>query len=592
MQKTQTFILLVLLSLGQTAFGNSTKQSLSWNIKHTSWSPEHYKLYEEFISTIGNSKEKSVCHTTNDCLKSPIANPLYSSKNPRGLKNIFSDCADLPFILMAYFSWMNELPFTYPVAVQVKNRKVMALQKELAVAKLGLKRLENTPYYYSKKALKKERKRLYKSIKKINKKIRKARRKRGWFFRPEDVRYSAEGNMLVRKKIVKQGDSINNILDSIVISTSTATYRINPTDHQSGPIMSDFYSPKLDRSTIRPGTVLYDSNGHIAVVYKVEKNGRIKLIDAHPDNSLTSISFGKKFARSHPSHGAGFINWRPFDYNQGEFTHTPNDQIDDFSMVQYLGTTSVSQNEWTKAKYFKDGEEMDYYTFLRASLSLGELKYYPLKEYSEILKDICSDFKDRRKSVQLAIASKIDQKAQPSKLPKNIYGTEGEWETYSTPSRDARIKSSVEEAYQFIIEMLEKEKSGDPKLIYHGTNLSSDLKSVYSKMASQCQIGYKNSAGAEVTLNLDKALERLFKLSFDPYHCPELRWGATSDSELSTCQMDKTKWKWYKAEQGLRNRIERDYSLPMDKTLGELPYTSIIVKKVPQINMKELLNSL
>ena len=59
-------------------------------------------------------------------------------------------------------------------------------------------------------------------------------------------------------------------------------------------------------------------------------------------------------------------------------------------------------------------------------------------------------------------------------------------------------------------------------------------------------------------------------MSFDPYHCPELRWGATDPAELSTCPDGDTKREWYDAEQNLRNQIDRTYDARMDFTLTEL----------------------
>ena len=50
------------------------------------------------------------------------------------------------------------------------------------------------------------------------------------------------------------------------------------------------------------------------------------------------------------------------------------------------------------------------------------------------------------------------------------------------------------------------------------------------------------------------ALARLFAMSFDPYHCVELRWGAAAGSpELATCPDDPARRGWYRAEQRLRN---------------------------------------
>ena len=57
----------------------------------------------------------------------------------------------------------------------------------------------------------------------------------------------------------------------------------------------------------------------------------------------------------------------------------------------------------------------------------------------------CEDLKYRAEAVDLAILNKVQLKSQPDRLPQNIYGTEGEWEEFSTPSRDARLKTSFKE---------------------------------------------------------------------------------------------------------------------------------------------------
>lgn len=80
-------------------------KSLTWEVKKTTWSPQDEKKFQEFVRGIGQAKEKRLCSTTDNCIKNKTANPMYFSKNPPGFK-IFSDCADLPFILRGYFAWM------------------------------------------------------------------------------------------------------------------------------------------------------------------------------------------------------------------------------------------------------------------------------------------------------------------------------------------------------------------------------------------------------------------------------------------------------------------------------------------------------
>ena len=57
-----------------------------------------------------------------------------------------------------------------------------------------------------------------------------------------------------------------------------------------------------------------------------------------------------------------------------------------------------------------------------------------------MMSELCSNVHDREIAVDNAIAASIHEKSHPDKLPRNIYGTDGEWEEYSSPSRDARLK--------------------------------------------------------------------------------------------------------------------------------------------------------
>jgi hypothetical protein len=58
-------------------------------------------------------------------------------------------------------------------------------------------------------------------------------------------------------------------------------------------------------------------------------------------------------------------------------------------------------------------------------------------------------------------------------------------------------------------------------------------------------------------------------MSFDPYQCVERRWGAEG-AELASCRDGALKRRWYAAEQGLRNQIDRTYEARMDFPLEEL----------------------
>jgi hypothetical protein len=344
-------------------------------------------------------------------------------------------------------------------------------------------------------------------------------------------------------------------------------------------LLPDFYSVSVDHKGIEPGTIIYDPNGHVAVVYSVESDGRILFMDSHPDNSLTHGTYGKKFARSRPGMGAGFKKFRPLKLVGatkdprtgtlvgGQVYFLADSAIPDYDTTQFFGTRPG--RSWNKGSFDVNGQPTDYYEWVRIKLASGNLRFHPVEELRNMMEALCGDLNDRVAAVQTAVDNGIDRKDEPSHLPNNIYGTDGEWETFSSPSRDARLKTSFVELYQQIQEMVERYRNRDPRIDYQGHDLIGDLLGAYAQESKACVIRYKNSAGAMVPLDFEAVRRRLFALSFDPYQCVELRWGA-SGNELSTCSSGGNARDWYAAEQRLRNQIDRTYDVKMGFSLSDL----------------------
>ena len=374
---------------------------------------------------------------------------------------------------------------------------------------------------------------------------------------------------------------------------SSATYRIHP--EIDGPITPDLYAPAITPGSIRPGTMVYDPAGHVAIVYKVDPDGQIHSFDAHTDFSLTSITFDVRFARTKPSQGAGFKNWRPLRLVHGEkqadgtwrggvIVPARNSEIADFSSEQFYGTgKQPAEEKWASGAFSVGGETMDYYDFVRARLAGGKLVFDPVKDVEEMTRSVCSDLQYRAAAV--ALAQPLAARTHPARLPRNIYGSEGDWEFYSTPSRDARLKTAFKHLRDTVQRFVEMQAAHDTRhLRYQGEDLADDLAKTYRRGSESCSIAYRKSDGSTVRLSFEEVRQRLFALSFDPYHCPEQRWGA-SDAELSSCKADGAKDAWYLAEQSLRNQIERRYDARMDYSLDELGRSGIGVAVAPDTDV-------
>ncbi|MEK7357072.1 MAG: hypothetical protein AAB250_11530 [Bdellovibrionota bacterium] len=492
---------------------------MPWKITKTQWTPSDEKNYQNFIVAIGESG----CRTVKDCMKS-AANP-YRGTDPAGF-DFWADCGRFPYLLRAYFAWKNGLPFSVVSAVK-------------PVENLGT-----------------------------------------------DIRYSPKGNYVVARRdaIQKtpQGAPGHDIVQQISMVVSTAMYRYNiENDQPTTGLFFDFVPTKIDRTGIRPGTVIYDANGHAAIVYRIETDGRIRFFDAHTDASITRSAYGEKFERASANSGAGFKNFRPLylvnavrqvdgSYAGGRITTIPMRQVADFSIEQYYGTEPQPTPTWRKAIFKFKGQSLPYYDWVRSRLAAGDLKYHPVDEMLNMMDTLCNDAKERVQAVEGAVAMGIHLKPQPNNLPTNIFGTSGEWESYSTPSRDARLKTSFVEVRKEVQRFVELSRQASPRIIYSGTNLVADLKEAYERTANACEIIYTRTNGTRVKLTYNHVAARLYSMSFDPYQCVERRWGADTAQELATCPMDPTKEAWYAAEQRLRNQISRPYDAKMGFSLDDL----------------------
>jgi len=172
------------------------------------------------------------------------------------------------------------------------------------------------------------------------------------------------------------------------------------------------------------------------------------------------------------------------------------------------------------------GKRLDYYDYVRVALSGGCLNFDPVREVADMVASNCADLGYRAEAVDIALAVGLQNRPQPERLPSNIYGTDGDWGTYSTPSRDARLKTAFRNLRDMAEPFLNLWRAHDPSLIYRGSNLAADMLKAHDGAAAACRIGYSRSDGSPVTLGYEEARQRVFRMSFDPSHCVEARWGA------------------------------------------------------------------
>ncbi len=462
---------------------------------------------------------RSGCTTTSDCLNGPANAYRFTDVKPLSFD---ADCAKFAYMLRAYFAAKNGLPFSYISQIAGAD---------------------------------------------------------AW-----DPRFSAAGNKpKARREVVDHGNGISTsaTLSDIRAHVWSATYRMDAAIGR-GPVIPDFYSPKIQPGSIHAGTVIYDPNGHVVIVYDVADDGRIRYLEANPDYTVSRGVYGPQFGQSTAWHGGGFKNFRPLklagglrtslgNYIGGHIVAAGDDEIADASLEQYRGNVAGVEGDGADARFEYAGMPLGFFEFVRASLSGGKADFNPVDELRSQMRSICENFRSRQNFVDTAIRAGIDKKPQPSHLPANIYQSDDPvWESWSTPARDAGIRNSIALLYTDISRMAFTWQPNAPQTGYDGASLKDDLQAAYANESANCSIAYTTSRGVQITIAFDDLLDRLFRMDFDPYHCIERRWGATEPGELAGCADDEVKQHWYHAEQRLRNQTERSYVNRPDFTLSDL----------------------
>ncbi|HNF96798.1 MAG TPA: hypothetical protein PKO07_13245 [Pseudomonadota bacterium] len=325
-----------------------------------------------------------------------------------------------------------------------------------------------------------------------------------------------------------------DVLVSMSNAVHSGMYRMAPEVESA-----DFYPTALDRRGVRPGTVYYDPNGHVLTVAEVRKDGSVLLMDGHPDGSLTWKRFGAAFALGGRGQGGGFKNFRTQALEGKEIRRARNEHLPLFD----------GQTQWDRSLWPQIGGQGSYHALVKQRLSLVTTPDIE-SDFRESLRALCRDVQERIDSVQEAVQAGLSHKAHPGELPQNIYGALGEWEQYATPSRDARLRAAVREMYDLTTSVAKD------------SPLLRSLGNVWQTESAKpdCRFSYVNSEGKSVAIGIGTVLSRIYALSFDPYHCPELRWGARPDSEEGrSCPIDAIKLQFYEKEQRLRQRIDREY---------------------------------
>lgn len=293
---------------------------------------------------------------------------------------------------------------------------------------------------------------------------------------------------------------------------------------------SDFYPIALSAETLRPGTIFGDPYGHVLVVAKripqtASSAGVLLAVDGQPDGTVARKRFwrGNFLFAIDPALGeAGFKRFRPVirDYTTMRLTRPKNSALSDYSATDQ-----------------QSGGVDGFYDKVEDVLSPAPLD--PMQALLETVQALEEQVRTRVVSVDngrkfLASAHRV------ADMPDGdvIFETTGEWEDFSTPSRDMRLLIAIDVARAMPARFARRpERYAMPK----GKSVEKVRGDLEARLASELiarKFTYTRTDGSAWDLSLNDLVDRqaALEMAYNPNDCVEQRWGAPAGSaEASTC---------------------------------------------------------
>jgi hypothetical protein len=310
--------------------------------------------------------------------------------------------------------------------------------------------------------------------------------------------------------------------------TESSAGRVPATDDTS-----DYYPIKLAIESLRPGTIFADPYGHVLVIAKripqtPTSGGVLLAVDGQPDGTVARKRFwrGNFLFVIDPALGsAGFKRFRPVVPDPhdpvGKYRHLRNAELPDFSATdQYAG-----------------GAE-GFYDKMEDVLSPAPLD--PMQALLETIDALEEQVKTRVHSVDNG--RKFLASGKPvAEMPvgATIFETTGEWEDFSTPSRDLRILIAIDVARALPTRVARRPERYKMPPGETPEQVRAQMEARLAKELKERTFEYVRSDGSPWKLALQDVVERqaALEMAYNPNDCVELRWGApASSNEATTCQ--------------------------------------------------------
>ncbi|MFA6244752.1 MAG: hypothetical protein WC655_27655 [Candidatus Hydrogenedentales bacterium] len=348
----------------------------------------------------------------------------------------------------------------------------------------------------------------------------------------------------------------------------TGNLRVEPFNENSE--LSDTVPVAINPQYLLPGCMHY-LDGHVLILAEVDRFGELHFLDSTTAASRDIYSFNglnavmgipaKRSSQPGNEYAGCFQGLRVWRYPIAEtddegkvtkvrrrtdaemaefgFSTEQYDRIEEISRTQRIvesGIELTSFHEFIQARMRKPGERVAPAVFLRdyadQLLNLFAMREEIVQEgWKDVLANGAITFPENSRS-------------------ENIFTAGGRWGEYSTASSDIDIRAR----YYYLADWMDnvvRWYDRQPDLVdltglewYYTAareDLAHSLVGEKNRVFAEKVFQYTNSAGEKVSVSLLELERRLYDMSFDPNHSPELRWGAPTDSpEFATAKETAT----------------------------------------------------
>lgn len=351
--------------------------------------------------------------------------------------------------------------------------------------------------------------------------------------------------------------SVGAFFSNAIGSFISGNYRVNPDGKNAQ--LSDTVPVAINREFLMPGCINY-LDGHCLLLARVSEYGELYFLncstthtrDVFSYNGMNTVSgiTAKGSVPDAPPYEGCFQGLRVLRYpiaitdgkgNVKQVRRRTDEEMREFgfSTEQYDIVGEITRQQFINMGQFK---VQSFHDFIRLRMKTVDT-VAPLAFMENYADELLDAYASREQFVQDAwkdVRANGPIVYPEERKDENIFQALGRWETWSSPSSDVDRRNKyfyLADWLEYVIRLYDVipgfvDLTG---LEQYNIHSQSDMAKAFiaekNRIFAARSMTYTNSKGEQIPLTLLDIEKRLYDLSFDPNHPPELRWGAPEGSE-------------------------------------------------------------